>query len=435
MTADATSLRAQPDGALVRRVRLRLLAWSGGTTLVVLVALGAVLYAAVANSLSSAAIEQLQQRARILAGALMFDVALGRPPAGGAITVAPDAPGVVIGGPTSGTVAFVVDPQGRLVGLPPAEAYPIRMALGDPVGDARSSTIRESEIAGTAVRILSVPVERREGTFTVQVVGDRTAEQRTLGVVLAVLAGGGLVALLVALGVGWVYAERAIVPIRDALGRQREFAADASHELRTPLTIVRGSVEHLRRHPEARVADVGSALHDIDAGVDRLAGLVDDLLLLARADSGAVEFDRTWLDLAEVALDAADGLAAVAAAQEVRVEVDAEPAPVRGDPARLRQLVALLVDNAIRHAPDGSAVRVAVRPGATLLVEDEGPGIRPADLPHLFDRFWRAADAPEGGAGLGLAIAAWIVEGHGGAIEAGNRPEGRGARFEIRIPA
>ncbi len=118
------------------------------------------------------------------------------------------------------------------------------------------------------------------------------------------------------------------------------------------------------------------------------------------------------------------------------LEVDPEPAEVAGDPARLRQLVSILVDNAIRHAPAGSRVDVRVRQDggdAVLTVEDEGSGVRPEDLPRVFDRFYRAAGAPGGGTGLGLAIAAWIVERHGGRIAAANRDEG-GARFTVRLP-
>ena len=116
--------------------------------------------------------------------------------------------------------------------------------------------------------------------------------------------------------------------------------------------------------------------------------------------------------------------------------VDPPPSELSGDPARLRQLVMILIDNAIRHSPNGGRVFVRVRTegrDATLVVEDDGPGIRAEDLPRLFDRFYRAAGAPGGGTGLGLAIAAWIAERHDGRIEAANRPE-HGARFTVRLP-
>ena len=136
-------------------------------------------------------------------------------------------------------------------------------------------------------------------------------------------------------------------------------------------------------------------------------------------------------------------LSAVGQERGVGVLLDPLPAPVSGDPMRLRQLVTILVDNAIRHSPVGSTVTVLVRPeagvplfplgGALLEVDDQGPGIKPEDLSCIFERFWRADDAPAGGTGLGLAIARWIVDQHGGSIGAANRPEG-GASFWVRLP-
>jgi signal transduction histidine kinase len=241
-----------------------------------------------------------------------------------------------------------------------------------------------------------------------------------------------------------VYARRALVPIRESLGaqraalrRQREFAADASHELRTPLTVIRSSVELLRRNAARPVAEVGDTLTDIDAEVQQLTGLVDDLLLLARSDSGAIALERIPLQLDDVATEAAAALAKPAADSGVRIEIDPAPTPAVGDPARLRQLVTILLDNAIRHSPRDATVRLAVRPvagGASLVVDDAGPGVRPEDRERVFDRFWRAPGAPPGGTGLGLAIARWIAEHHDGSI-AVHASDAGGARFEVRLPA
>src|SRR5207248_953546 len=143
--------------------------------------------------------------------------------------------------------------------------------------------------------------------------------------------------------------------------------------------------------------------------------MVGDLLLLARSDSGAISLERAPVELDDVATDAAASLKGPAEAGGVRLIVDPEPAAVIGDPSRLRQLVTVLIDNAIRHSPPGGEVRVAVRRvGETvrLSVEDQGKGIRPEDLPRIFDRFWRAPDAPSGGTGLGLSIAKWVAEQH-----------------------
>ena len=295
--------------------------------------------------------------------------------------------------------------------------------------------VRLASVHGAPVRVWSEMVQVDGQSRVLQVIQDRTAEQRTLTILVTVLLGGGLAVLALAAAVGFVYAGRALVPIRESLQRQREFAADASHELRTPLAIVRGSVEHLQRHSGKRVSEVGDALNDIETEVDHLTGLVDDLLLLARSDSGVVELRREPVDLADVAAEALQRLRVRADASGVQLRLDAAPVTVSGDPDRIRQLFTILIDNAIRHSPSGGAVTVAIHGegGPAISVEDEGPGIRPDDLPHLFDRFWRAADAPTGGTGLGLSIAAWIAEHHSGTISAANRPAG-GARFEVDLP-
>lgn len=446
------------DASLVRRVRWRLLAWSGGTTLAAMVILGALLYGTVSWSLATSGEEQLRARAReILTGIAMteqrvsggsalgpsFTVGQGAGGDPGEVGVLVDRasiPGLLIGGgPTSGTFAFIVDVNsGAVAGAAPEVLQPLLERRETAIANARDGieTITITDLRGTPVRMLSMPIDFGDDVFLVNVLGDRTAELKTLGVLLFVLTIGGLLVLAASLVVGWVYAERALVPIRDALRRQREFAADASHELRTPLAIVRGSVEDLRRNADQPVATVGSALDDIEGEVDRLTALVDDLLLLARTDSGVLELAAEPTDLAEVGLDASGVLVAAANRRDVRIEVDAQPVPLVGDPARLRQLVTILLDNAVRHAPAGSTVEVsvaAVDGAARLRVEDRGPGFRPEDLPRAFDRFWRAPDAPAGGTGLGLSIAAWIAERHGGSVTATNRPGG-GARLQVLLP-
>jgi signal transduction histidine kinase len=222
------------------------------------------------------------------------------------------------------------------------------------------------------------------------------------------------------------------VPIRESLRRQREFAADASHELRTPLAIATAAIAELRRSPQD-VATVRRSIEDLDAGTDQLRRLVDDLLLLARTDAEAVELESVDSDLAQVAAETVEGLEPVARDRGVKLQLDIEPAPLRGDPQRLGQLVSILVDNAIRHSPPGGLVTVGVRTGR-LFVEDSGRGIEAEHLPRVFERFWRAPGAPPGGTGLGLAIAAWIVERHGGTIAAGSPASGSGARFSVTLP-
>ncbi len=422
------------DSLMIRHVRRNLVLWSGGTTLLILVALAVALYLAAAASLANAGIAQLDARMGIIRGE--------RPN--------PDDTtryGFIFGGGGSGTYALIMDSNGDPI-LGPRDQQPppgLPYEPGVAAAVTAGKDVRTAVIADTPVRILTETVDvPGRGTFTVQVVQDRTTEQQTLQVIQIVLLVGGLLVLIVSFGFGTVYARRALIPIRVslanqrvALRRQREFAADASHELRTPLTVIRSSVEHLDRHRDEPVNTVGSALVDIDDEVRHMTAIVEDLLLLARSDSGAVALEHIPVDLGDVAADGASAMGKPATDRGVRVDVDPQPAVVVGDPARLRQLVMILVDNAIRHSPIDGRVGVAVRAesnGALLMVQDDGPGIRPEDLPHLFERFYRAPGAPGGGTGLGLAIAAWIVDRHGGRIEVTNRTEG-GARFVVSLPA
>jgi signal transduction histidine kinase len=447
MADDPAELGASDsDARLVRGVRWRLVAWSGGSTLLVLIVLGVALYLSVATSLQSTAVANLDQRADQIVSFVK-----GQRPNNA------ESPIEVIFGGGGSTFAILIAPDGSAVGprqfqipggLPDADAA---TAAGRAGRDVRISSISVrsypgSQTVAVPVRQLTVPADSSQGRFFVQVVQDRTAEVRTLESLVFVLVLGGLVVVLVAVGFGAFYASRALVPIRESLAgqraslrRQREFAADASHELRTPLTVIRSSVEHLRRHADQPVSTVGDALVDIDAEVQQLTTLVDDLLLLARSDSGAITLERVPLHLDDVAAEAVAALVQPAAAAGVRLEVDPEPAAAVGDPARLRQLVTILVDNAIRHSPRGASVRVVVRPstgtgGPALAVEDAGPGVAPEDRQRVFDRFWRAPDAPAGGTGLGLAIARWIAEHHGGTISV-DRSAAGGARFEVRLPS
>jgi signal transduction histidine kinase len=421
------------DGRLIRRVRWRLVAWSGLTTLAVLVALGAALYLIAAKTLEDRGIAQLDGRIQHLRG-IQPDV---------------DSPGLgfIFGGGGSGTFAMVVNDAGEPIAVgrrpqPIPDGLPIQSSI-----DAAANSIRDVRLAAVnevPLRVLTERIQTDIGTVYVQVIADRTTEQLTLDAMLLVLLVGGAVVVVVALAFGASYANRALVPIRQSLvaqrlslRRQREFAADASHELRTPLTVVRSSLEHLRRHQDEPVRSVGDALDDIGAEIDHLTSLVDDLLLLARSDSGAVSLERRNVDLGDVAADAASSLEKPAGAKEVRIIVDPTPAMVLGDAARLRQLVMILVDNAIRHSPAGGEVRVAVRlngSSALLDVEDQGKGVTAEDMPHIFERFWRSSGAPSGGTGLGLAIAKWIVDRHQGSIVVSNRPTG-GAMFRVQLPS
>jgi two-component system, OmpR family, sensor kinase len=219
-----------------------------------------------------------------------------------------------------------------------------------------------------------------------------------------------------------------------ALGRQREFVADASHELRTPLTSILANLELLEVELEGEQREMAaSALRSSR----RMRRLVADLLLLARADAGR-ESTMTPVDLAAVAREAAAEASAVSDDHPISLDAP-EPVTVTGAADDLHRLAANLIENALFHTPSGTPVTVSVRrEGATAILEvaDRGPGVPPAMRERVFERFARAGGdgTRRSGSGLGLAIVRAVVDAHGGSVELGDA-EGGGARFVVSIPA
>jgi two-component system OmpR family sensor kinase len=221
----------------------------------------------------------------------------------------------------------------------------------------------------------------------------------------------------------------------------RRFTADASHELKTPLTVLRSGIERTITHPKLP-PDAMEVLDETLAEVNRMAEIVDSLLMLARADEGRAPLHLEPLDLGEVLGEIAEtgGILGEQAGVNVRVTV---PAPIRldADRARIRQLLMNLLTNAIKYTAAGGDVEIdstVTGNEVAISVRDTGIGIAPGDLPHIFDRFWRADPArsrtgERSGAGLGLAISKWIAEAHGGTIVAQSRP-GRGTTMIVTLP-
>ena len=217
--------------------------------------------------------------------------------------------------------------------------------------------------------------------------------------------------------------------------RLRQFLTDASHELRTPLTSIQGFAELFRVSGENARVDLPTILRRIEDESGRMRVLVEDLLLLARLDQTR-EPERSPVDLAVLAADACSDAVAHAADRPVTLDAP-EPVVVSGDEAHLRQAIANLVTNAVRHTPHGTAIDVSAHleeGGAVVSVRDHGAGLDPEALVHVFDRFWQA-DAARAvtGAGLGLSIVAGIAAEHGGTVDAANA-DGGGALFTLRLP-
>lgn len=216
--------------------------------------------------------------------------------------------------------------------------------------------------------------------------------------------------------------------------RQRQLVADAGHELRTPLTSLRTNLDLLAqslRPDSAGLAteDRDALLRDVRAQIEEMSGLVADLVELARGEAPAVQLGP--VSLTEITGHALDRVRRRAPGVTFAVRI--EPWAIYGDPTALERAVTNLLDNAAKWSPPGSTVTVTLD-GGVLQVGDEGPGIAPADLPHVFERFYRSAEARSlPGSGLGLAIVRQIVERHGGVVEAGQGPAG-GALLTARFP-
>jgi signal transduction histidine kinase len=317
-------------------------------------------------------------------------------------------------------------------GLP--DAAGVAVALGGAM-DTRSI-----DIVGETLRIYSAPVRHDDRIVgAVQVARSEREHQAELRLVRTIsLIGIGL-GTIVAVPAGLFLARRAMRPIDLAFARQRDFVADASHELRTPLTLIRATTELVQRLPDASPAvreELGAVLDE----VDMTSRLVDDLLLLARLDSDAAPTRQEILDLGAEVQATATRFTPLAASAGLVLTVDAPPGiMVNADADGIRQIVRVLLDNAIAHTPIGGAVSVSVRrqdSHARVAIRDTGVGIALADQPRVFDRFYRADRARSratGGTGLGLAIARALVLANRGTIGLESE-QGQGTSVWFMVP-
>lgn len=415
------------------RVRRRLTAWYVGILLSILGVLGGGLYLAVRQRFS----QQLDASLRSATAALIHAARIREAERATA----------------TGVIADAVDElhiPDRSLYLFGAGATPVRPAaapgwIRDAAREAEQTGLADRDFETPEDHIVRLHAERFTGAdghpYVAVAMADRLElEDEYASLIRAFVVAAGIALLLVA-GGAYVVVRQAMVPTERSMERMRRFMADAAHELRTPITILRTRAEVAVGQPRDPARDAAT-LAAIDREATRIGEIVGELLTLARADAGERPLARETLYLDDIAAEAIEGIRAVAEQKDVRLEIGAfEEAKISGDPVLIRQLLLIVLDNAVKFTPRGGRVDVTVSSpdggtqGATLVVTDTGLGIPADQLPHVFERFYRGDPARHGteGAGLGLAIARWIADAHRAAITIDSQV-GTGTRVTLAFP-
>ena len=460
-----------------RSLSFRLVTWYAGLLTIVFVTLGALTFLLVRHYLEANLLETQSRRAQQIADTLVAAVARtgeGAVPYQIEDLYSPEA---------NDRFIRITRDDGHLVyvsGTPKDHSFdPAAVA---PVASTRPGGFKRKESTpGSDLLIAAVPhsVGGRRYLVEVGVSGGRVEE--VLSEFLIMLAVGLPIAVFIAVAGGFMLVRRALEPV-DRLSRKAEeitqhnlsdrlpemrtgdelerlstslnlmisrleeavqtskrFVADASHELRTPLTVLQGEIESLVQRPPLPT-EMGERLGSVLEETTRLGGIVEGLLALSRLDAGEAQAEWVEFDLAELAATTADQMSLLAEDKDITVTCEAvRGITVKGDRARLKQVIVNLLDNAIKYTGNGGSVRLQISRqdgDAVLDVVDNGVGIPAESLPHVFKRFFRVDDSrsrDQGGAGLGLSIVKSICTAHGAQVEVTSKP-GEGSRFRIRQP-
>ncbi|HMA42460.1 MAG TPA: HAMP domain-containing sensor histidine kinase [Gemmatimonadales bacterium] len=413
------------------RLRLRLTLWYGGVFTLILALLGGGIFLAVRHQLA----RQLDASLRTATAALQRAARIRE-------VERARATGPVVDAVTELHIPdrelYLLDGDGVPVAPPVAPDW-IRAAARR-VTSGNAATLDVNVPGGREVRLHAERFSGGSGTSYLAVaLADRVELEDRYASLIEVFVAAALVALLLVAGGGYVLVRQSTAPVERSMEQMRRFMADAAHELRTPVTLLRTRADVALGQERAAERDA-ETLRAVGREAERIGAIVGDLLTLARADAGERPAARETLYLDDQAADAVESIRALAQRAGVALEVGAfEEAPVTGDPVLVRRLLLILLENAVKFTPPGGHVRldVAVRDGQrAVVISDTGPGIAPADLPHVFERFYRGESARQGteGAGLGLAIARWIADLHDARIDIQSSP-GDGTRVAVSFPS
>lgn len=321
--------------------------------------------------------------------------------------------------------------------------------LAEIAAQSRPGRIEMKEYETHVYRVLCVPyvyaekMLRNDETFVIQdviAVSIVDPEIDLLSNLLWIIAGGLLAGMAVIIAASYYLAKRAMIPIEAAWEKQQRFVADASHELRSPLTGIQSNAELMLRHPANTVEQESNRIHTIMKEVSRMTKLITSLLTLARSDANETELQLSQVDFGELIEIVAEHFRPLEELEQKKLAVAVGSGlQLTGDRDRLHQLLVILLDNAFKYTPPGGRISISgVRQEKNVVfsVQDTGCGIKPENIPHIFDRFFRedkARSRDKGGIGLGLSIAKWIVDTHDGKISVYSEP-GSGTTFKVLLP-
>ena len=466
----------------IESVRARLTLFYVTVLALVLVVVGGLIYVLLARALYTRIDENLLGLVRIATTSLRNDLAEGQDALDAARSTADELS-------SRGQMLAIYDWDGQLLAESGRDddVQIVLPAVDDvPLDEPSLSTIAEEKDADDRHRLalLRVAFDSHDARYVVVAGSTLEPTDEELEALRDTLAYVVPIALVLAGLGGWFLAQRSLAPVvamaerarrlggedlsgrlpvanpRDELGRlaatfnellarleaamvqQRRFMADASHELRTPITTTRTAANVALQQHHRDEADYRHTLTIIEQQAARLSRIVEDLFTLARADAGNYPVRMQPLYFDELIHEVVAAARILAATRQITIDVtDVPPVSITGDEELLRRLVVNLLDNAIRHSPDGGRVHIelhATDVRCQLTVSDSGPGIPEENQPHIFERFYRvdaarARGGADGGAGLGLALVRWVATVHGGEVEL-SRSSPHGSSFTVVLP-
>ncbi len=428
MAIEATSSRLGIQRLV--RLRLRLTIWYVATFGLIIVLLGGGLFAVITYQLKQQLDDSLRDATLELVRAARIRE-LEQESVRGRVIDAVDELNI------PDRILYLLDVQGNPV--KPSKVDPWIIEAARQAGKLGQVTVQNSTPEDKTLRLHAMRFKLASGQqlVAVAVADQEELEDKYADLIAAFVAIAILALILVAAG-GFFLVRKSTQPIERSIVFMRRFMADAAHELRTPITILRTRAEVALQQPR----DTGnyvSALRGIEVESRRLGSIVESLLVLARADAGERQIEKERIFLDDIAIDAAGAASVVARQKNIEITVDEfEEAPIEGDSSLIRQLVMIVLDNAVKFTDPGGHVhvRVSMIDGAPMFsVADTGIGIKAEELGRVFQRFFRGETARSRteGAGLGLSIASWIAREHDASLSLKSEP-GQGTTVTVTFP-